>query len=84
MNACRKMRQVKIMKGNNKREGGTNMRGTAFANTPSAVKTEARRVVKLGPALQASIAGRRRCREKELVPLLLAHKRMKVVQIVYR
>ena len=42
--------------------------------------TTLQRVVQLRPGLRAAMGGRRKCREEELVPLLLAKKRIKVVQ----
>ena len=39
-----------------------------------------RRVVTLGAGLRAAMGGRRSCHEDELVPLLLANKRLRVVR----
>ena len=46
------------------------------------MQAEEGRVVKLGVKLQSLLGGRSRCGEEELVPLLLAKKRLKVVQTI--
>ena len=46
------------------------------------LRAEEGRVVKLGVKLQSMLGGRSRCGEEELVPLLLAKKRLKVVQTI--
>ena len=69
-----------MSKGTNKRrsvdeknnEGAENDQGEEHA-------PNLQRIVQLGPGLRASMGGRMRCGEEELIPLLLAKKKIKVV-----
>ena len=56
------------------------MRVHGTKRTGAGKRTAETRVVKLGEGLRSLMAGRIRCGEEELVPLLLAQKRIKVVQ----
>ena len=56
------------------------MRVHGAKRTGAGKRTAETRVVKLGEGLRSLMAGRIRCGEEELVPLLLAQKRIKVVQ----
>ena len=56
------------------------MRGHGAKRTGAGKRTAETRVVKLGEGLRSLMEGRIRCGEEELVPLLLAQKRIKVVQ----
>ena len=56
------------------------MRVHGAKRTGAGKRTAETRFVKLGEGLRSLMAGRIRCGEEELVPLLLAQKRIKVVQ----